>query len=55
MHLDYIHYNPVKHGLVKNVSDWQWSSFHRFVAKGYYAKNWGEMIGNPFEGLEAGE
>ena len=27
-HFDYIHYNPVKHGLVKNVSQWKWSSFH---------------------------
>ena len=27
-HVDYIHYNPVKHHLVKNVSEWKWSSFH---------------------------
>jgi putative transposase len=27
--LDYIHYNPVKHGLVNSVSEWKWSSFHR--------------------------
>jgi putative transposase len=30
IHMDYIHYNPVKHGLVKRVSDWEWSSFHRY-------------------------
>jgi hypothetical protein len=47
--------NPVKHGLVKNVSDWLWSSFHRFMVKGYYEVNWGEMIGNTFEGMEVGE
>ena len=29
-HMDYIHYNPVKHGWVKNVRDWEWSSFHRY-------------------------
>ena len=32
-HIDYIHYNPVKHGQVKQVKDWRYSSFHRFVAK----------------------
>lgn len=30
-HVDYIHYNPVKHGLVRQVKDWPWSSFHRYV------------------------
>ena len=40
-HLDYIHYNPIKHGLVKNVKDWQYSSFHKFVTKGLYDHNWG--------------
>ena len=40
-HLDYIHYNPVKHGLVKNVADWLWSSFHRYVELGQYEKDWG--------------
>ncbi|OGC07848.1 hypothetical protein A2V82_13855 [candidate division KSB1 bacterium RBG_16_48_16] len=41
-HVDYIHYNPVKHNLVKNVSEWKWSSFHRYKAKGYYPDGWGE-------------
>ena len=40
-HLDYIHWNPVKHGLVKNVVDWEHSSFHRFVERGWYPANWG--------------
>ena len=39
-HMDYIHYNPVKHGHVNNVSDWQYSSFHRYVAKGRLDKKW---------------
>jgi len=30
-HIEYIHYNLVKHGLVKNVREWEWSSFHRYV------------------------
>lgn len=35
-HLDYIHYNPVKHGYVQRVRDWPHSSFHRFVRQGVY-------------------
>jgi putative transposase len=42
-HCDYIHYNPVKHGYVKNPSDWAYSSFQRFVEKGYYHANWGAL------------
>ncbi|GAA5164129.1 REP-associated tyrosine transposase [Viridibacterium curvum] len=37
---NYIHHNPVKHGLVERVEDWQWSSFHRYVQQGTYAKDW---------------
>src|SRR5262245_56105312 len=33
-HVDYIHYNPVKHGLVARVVDWPHSSFHRYVQEG---------------------
>lgn len=45
-HMDYLHYNPVKHGLVKNVVDWPYSSFHRYVKQGVYAEDWGnESIG----------
>jgi len=40
-HMDYIHYNPVKHGLVGRVSEWPWSSFHRFVRAGEYPADWG--------------
>ena len=36
----YIHYNPVKHGWVKRVHEWPYSSFHRLVAKGVYAHDW---------------
>ncbi len=41
-HIDYIHYNPVKHGLVKRASDWQYSSIHRYIKSGMLDKNWGE-------------
>lgn len=40
-HLNYIHYNPVKHGLVDAVRNWEWSSFHRYVQMGYYGIEWG--------------
>lgn len=38
---DYVHWNPRKHDLVTRVSDWPWSSFHRFVAEGWYPADWG--------------
>lgn len=40
-HVDYIHYNPVKHGLVSAVKDWKYSTFHRYVAKRVCPVNWG--------------
>ena len=43
-HMDYLHYNPVKHGLVESVADWQYSSFHRYVKNGIYAVDWGANI-----------
>ena len=39
--MDYVHINPVKHGLVKAVKDWPYSTFHQFVKQGVYAENWG--------------
>jgi len=42
-HMDYIHYNPVKHGYVSSPSEWQWSSFRRWVDKGAYSLDWGSV------------
>lgn len=39
-HLDYIHWNPVKHGYVGRARDWPYSSFRRFVARGVYSPDW---------------
>ncbi len=39
-HLDYIHYNPVKHGLVKASKNWKYSSFNKYVKNGQYEENW---------------
>ena len=40
-HVDYIHFNPVKHGYVSRVCDWPHSSFHRYVARGVLPTDWG--------------
>ena len=37
-HIDYIHYNPIKHGLVQNARDWPWSTYHKFVKEGFYGR-----------------
>lgn len=39
-HVNYVHFNPLKHGLVSQVADWPYSSFHRAVKQGIYANNW---------------
>lgn len=39
-HLDYIHYNPVKHGHVRCVKEWPYSTFHRYVQRGVYPDDW---------------
>ncbi len=40
-HIDYIHWNLVKHGLVMYVKDWPYSTFHRYVSNGIYTEDWG--------------
>ena len=41
---NYIHYNPVKHGLVSRVSDWPYSSFHRYVRLGWLPEDWAGVV-----------
>ena len=43
-HIDYIHFNPLKHGLVKQVRDWPFSSFHRYVRLGLLPEDWGGVV-----------
>jgi putative transposase len=45
-HCDYIHYNPVKHGLARRPGDWAYSTFHRFVRDGHYPVDWGCTLEN---------
>jgi putative transposase len=40
-HLDYIHFNPVKHGYVTRAIDWPYSTFRRYVRDGIYPSDWG--------------
>jgi len=40
-HMDYIHFNPVKHGYVSRPSDSKWSSFNTHVKMGNYTSGWG--------------
>jgi putative transposase len=50
-HLDYVHFNPVKHGHVQQVADWPYSTFHRFVAQGVYPADWAGVAEHlPLEG-----
>ena len=44
-HMDYVHINPVKHGLVAGVADWPYSTFHHLVARGVYPADWGGSAG----------
>lgn len=46
LRLEYIHFNPVKHGLVRNAKDWEYSSFSKFVKRGWYDKEWGDFDEN---------
>ncbi|MGI9477216.1 MAG: REP-associated tyrosine transposase, partial [Hyphomicrobiaceae bacterium] len=42
-HLDYIHFNPVHHGLVTHALDWQWSSLRCWIGRGVYDQRWGSQ------------
>ena len=44
-HIDYIHFNPVKHGHVLRAVDWPYSTFHRYVVEGILPADWGVGIG----------
>ena len=54
-HMDYIHYNPVKHGLVTSPSEWESSSFLHFVNEGIYASDWGKTIKMKDQKIKFGE
>jgi len=51
-HMDYIHFNPVRHGLTESPGEWPFSSFRRCVAAGLYPAAW---LGGSPEPVETGE
>jgi len=51
-HLDYVHINPVKHGLVERVADWPYSTFQHFVNQGVYPPDWAGDAAADSLGLE---
>jgi len=48
-HVDYIHFNPVKHGLVVSPRDWKSSSFRKYVYNGFYDQEWGAGVDMEFD------
>jgi putative transposase len=46
-HMDYIHYNPVKHGYVDRPKDWRHSSFHQLAERGVYTLDWSGVKSDP--------
>jgi putative transposase len=54
VHMDYTHFNPVKHGYVRHPADWPYSSFRRCVAAGLYPVGWLGGTGEPEEAGERG-
>jgi len=51
-HVDYTHYNPVKHGYVQSPRDWPWSSFSEYVKDGVYPEDWANGEDIMIDGME---
>jgi putative transposase len=54
-HVEYIHYNPVKHGMVKAPMDWEYSSFRCYVRDGIYDRHWGADTNIDFDSRTGNE
>lgn len=52
-HVDYIHFNPVKHGHVNRPVDWPYSSIHKFIREGVVSHDWG--CADNFDDMRFGE
>ena len=51
-HVDYIHYNPVKHGLCRSPAQWPYSSFGAAVRRGWYEPGWGVQVPESLHGMD---
>jgi putative transposase len=49
--LDYLHFNPVKHGLAADAAAWRWSSFHAWKERGVYPDGWGRNESERIRGM----
>jgi putative transposase len=54
-HVEYTHFNPVKHEHVVRVADWPYSSFHNHVKRGWIEVDWGTVEPDGIFSLDAGE
>ncbi|NOY71749.1 MAG: transposase [Gammaproteobacteria bacterium] len=50
-HMNYIHYNPVKHGLVDSPVQWPYSSLHRAIRAGFHESEWGQVEPDSVKGM----
>jgi hypothetical protein len=50
--LDYIHYNPVKHGLVKSPVGWKYSNVHQYIKDSFYGGDWVDWVNAEIQGAE---
>jgi putative transposase len=46
-HVDYVHFNPVKHRLVSRVREWRYSSFHAYVRRRLLPADWAGDVDEP--------
>jgi putative transposase len=53
-HLDYVHWNPVKHGLASSAAEWPYSTMQRYIERGTYPSNW-RSLESRFAGADYGE
>ncbi|NIM98345.1 MAG: transposase [candidate division Zixibacteria bacterium] len=42
-HIDYVHFNPVRHKYVDSPFEWQYSSIHDYYREGFYSRDWGKL------------
>ena len=49
-HVDYNHYNPVKHGRVTRAVDWPHSTLHGYITRGMVTRDWGGHVGDGWSG-----
>ena len=51
-HLDYLHYNPVRHGHAATPEEHPYSSFRRYQAQGWYMSGWGHSLPGNIDAIE---